>query len=301
MYKIQHTSVWSFFKEYILMTVGMLTYSFGWICCILPADCAGGGASGLSLLISHLSGGVVPVGVMVFIINVILLVVAGYIIGWRFGIKTIYCIVVMSLAMWALQRGLTMPDGTIRDLFQLNDRLLSAILGGVFSGVGVALCFQQGGSTGGSDIVVMIVNKYRKISYGRFIRMTDTVIISLSLLIPSVGLSGVIYGFVMVAVFSYTVDMIMSGNQQSSQIFIVCKDYVAMADAMNNVAHRGATVIDATGWYSKERHKIVMVVCRKRDTTMVMKTAKMVDSEAFITVGSVMGVYGRGFDALNKV
>ena len=102
-------------------------------------------------------------------------------------------------------------------------------------------------------------------------------------------------------VFSYTVDMIMAGNQQSSQIFIVTHDYKAMADAMLYQANRGATVIDAQGWYSKEPSKIVMVVCRKRDTSMILKIVKTVDPHAFISVGSVMGVYGKGFDALNKV
>jgi uncharacterized membrane-anchored protein YitT (DUF2179 family) len=163
------------------------------------------------------------------------------------------------------------------------------------------MCFQQGGSTGGSDIVVMIVNKFYTISYGKFIRLTDGVIISSALFLPDVGIDGVIYGFVMVAVFSYTVDMILSGNQQSSQIFIVSKDYKAMADAINQEAKRGATVIDAMGWYSKENSKIVMCVCRKRDLAMVLKVVRNVDPEAFITIGSVMGVYGKGFEALNKV
>ena len=150
----------------------------------------------------------------------------------------------------------------------------------------------------------MIINKFHAISYGKFIRMTDTVIIATALLLPKsagVGIDGVIYGFVMVAVFSYTVDMMLAGNQQSNQIFIVCKDYCAMADAINRDACRGATVIDATGWYSKRASKIVMVVCRKRDLTMVLKVIKQVDPEAFITVGSVMGVYGKGFEALHKV
>jgi uncharacterized membrane-anchored protein YitT (DUF2179 family) len=199
---------------------------------------------------------------------------------------------------------LSLPNGTIVDIFNLDNRLLSAILGGICSGVGVAMCFQQGGSTGGSDIVVMIVNKFYSISYGKFIRYTDGVIISSALLLPAsaeIGIDGVIYGFVMVAVFSYTVDMILSGNQQSSQIFIVCKDYKAMADAINNEAKRGATVIDAMGWYSKEQSKVVMCVCRKRDLAMVLKVVRTVDPEAFITIGSVMGVYGKGFDALNKI
>ena len=325
-------SLGTIFKEYSLMAFGMFLYSFGWLCCILPADAAGGGATGLSLLIYHITGGVISIGTMVLIINAILLIIAGFIVGWNFGVKTIYCVVVMSVIMHFLQMWCTigeagnwiadlvapdgmltkinpegieeiikLKDGTIVDIFNLDNRLLSAILGGICSGIGVAVCFQQGGSTGGSDIVVMIVNKFYTISYGKFIRYTDGVIISSALFLPEIGIDGVIYGFVMVAVFSYTVDMILSGNQQSSQIFIVSKDYQAMADAINNEAKRGATVIDAMGWYSKDNSKIVMCVCRKRDLAMVLKVVRSVDPEAFITIGSVMGVYGKGFDALNKV
>ena len=300
------------------MALGMFLYSFGWICCILPANAAGGGATGLSLILYHIAGGAISIGTMVLIINAILLIIAGFVVGWNFGIKTIYCVVVMSIIMHFLQvwfttpdgwvaqiitarDALTVPNGTIVDLFNLQNRLLSAILGGICSGIGVAMCFQQGGSTGGSDIVVMIVNKFYTISYGKFIRLTDGVIISSALFLPDVGIDGVIYGFVMVAVFSYTVDMILSGNQQSSQIFIVGKDYKAIADAINNEAKRGATVIEATGWYSKDNSKVVMCVCRKRDLAMVLKVVRNVDPDAFITIGSVMGVYGRGFDALNKV
>ena len=305
-------------KEYVLMAFGMFLYSFGWICCILPANAAGGGATGLSLLLYHLTGGAISIGTMVLIINAILLIIAGFVVGWNFGIKTIYCVVVMSVIMHFLQiwfstpdgwvaeiitirDALSVPNGTIVDLFNLENRLLSAILGGICSGVGVAMCFLQGGSTGGSDIVVMIVNKFYTISYGKFIRYTDGVIITSALFLPDVGIDGVIYGFVMMAVFSYTVDMILSGNQQSSQIFIISKDYKAVADAINNEAKRGATVIDAMGWYSKNNSKVVMCVCRKRDLAMVLKTVRNVDSEAFITIGSVMGVYGKGFEALNKV
>ena len=315
---LNKTSVATTIKEYVLMAFGMFLYSFGWICCILPANAAGGGATGLSLLIYHLADGAISIGTMVLIINAILLVIAGFVVGWNFGIKTIYCVVVMSVIMHFLQMwfttpdgwvaqiitardALTLPNGSIVDLFNLQNRLLSAILGGICSGVGVAMCFQQGGSTGGSDIVVMIVNKFYSISYGKFIRYTDGVIISSALFLPDVGIDGVIYGFVMVAVFSYTVDMILSGNQQSSQIFIVSKDYKAMADAINAEAKRGATVIDAMGWYSKENSKVVMCVCRKRDLAMVLKVVRNVDPEAFITIGSVMGVYGKGFEALNKV
>ena len=291
-------------KEYVLMTVGMFCYAFGWIGCILPAKCMGGGASGLSLLIYYATGETITIGVMVFIINAILLLIAGFIVGWKFGIKTIFCVCMLSFAMSTMQTVFTLPDGTIMDIFQLDNRLLSTLLGGIFSGVGVAISFAQGGSTGGVDIVAMIINKYRTVSYGKIVRSIDSVIIAAALLLPeaaNIGIDGVIYGFVMTAVFSYTVDMLMTGNQQSNQIMIISKDYQSMADAMNNIAMRGATVIDAKGWYSKQQHNIVMVVCRKRDTPTILKIVKEVDPDAFITIGSVMGVYGKGFEALNKI
>ena len=284
-------------KEYLLMAIGMCIYAFGWIGCILPANCMGGGASGVSLLIYHAIDGAMSMGVILFIINAILLIIAGFVVGWRFGIKTIYCIVVLSVAMSLLQ-GL-IPAGV--DLFNLDNRLFSAILGGIFAGIGVAICFSQGGSTGGTDVVAMIINKYRKISYGRIVVFSDFVFIASALLVSDLGIDGLIYGYVFVAVFGYTVDMIQAGNSHSNQIFIVTHDYKAMADAMLYKANRGATLLDAQGWYSKEEKKIVMVVCRKRDTSMILKIAKSVDPDAFISVGSVMGVYGKGFDALNKV
>ncbi|MCH5329446.1 MAG: YitT family protein [Alistipes sp.] len=284
-------------KEYLIMTFGMFLYAFGYICCILPAHCMGGGATGVSLLIHYISGGVLPLGVLVLIINGILLIAGGLVVGWNFGIKTLYCIGMLSLMMSILQ----IPAiNEFCNLHLENDRFLSVILGGILAGIGVALSFQQGGSTGGTDIVAMIINKFRTISYGRILITSDFFIIGSALFVNDLGIDGVIYGYVFVAVFGYTVDMIMAGNRQSMQIFIVSRDYRAMADAIINQAHRGATVIDACGWYSKEESKIVMVVCRKSELSIILRIVKTVDPNAFISAGSVMGVYGKGFDALNK-
>jgi len=170
---------------------------------------------------------------------------------------------------------------------------------GILAGAGIALCFSQGGSTGGTDIVAMIINKYRTVSYGKILIYSDFVIIGSALLV-GMGISAVIYGYVMTAVVGYTVDMIMAGNQQSSQVFIVTHDYEKMAQAIVDNVHRGVTLIDSQGWYSKKESKIVMVVCRKRETSMILKFVKTIDPEAFMTVGSVMGVYGKGFQAIGK-
>ena len=156
-----------------------------------------------------------------------------------------------------------------------------------------------GASTGGTDIVAMIINKYRTVSYGKILIYSDFVIIGSALLV-GMGISAVIYGYVMTAVVGYTVDMIMAGNQQSSQVFIVTHDYEKMAQAIVDNVHRGVTLIDSQGWYSKKESKIVMVVCRKRETSMILKFVKTIDPEAFMTVGSVMGVYGKGFQTIGK-
>ena len=293
---ITPNSVWKIVKEYFLMFFGMMMYSFGWIGCVLPANGMGGGAAGLSLVLCTALenlGMHVQIGTMVFFINAVLLLVAGFIVGWNFGVKTIFCVLVISVGLNFWQG--VLPEGNFLGV----DNLLSIVMGGILAGTGIALCFTQGGSTGGTDIVAMIINKYRTISYGKILIYSDFVIIASSLLVGK-GISAVIYGYVLTAVVGYTVDMIMAGNQQSSQVLIVTHDYEKMADAIARNIHRGVTLIDSQGWYSKEQTKMVMVVCRKRETAMILKFVKTIDPDAFMTVGSVMGVYGKGFQAINK-
>ena len=285
------------------MSVGMFLYAFGWVACVIPAGGMGGGATGLSMIFNAIFPAI-SIGTFVFIINAILLIVAGFIVGWNFGIKTIFCISILSVAMdvW----GIVLPENILAIYTESIDshNILLVILGAVLAGAGVALSFSQGGSTGGTDIVAMIINKYKTISYGKIVISSDFFIIGSSLFIANdiaSGIATVIYGYIMVAVFGYTVDLIQSGNQQSNQIFIISPEYEKIADAIIHEANRGATVIDGTGWYSKSECKIVMVVCRKRDASGILKIARRIDERAFITMGSVMGVYGQGFEALNKV
>lgn len=284
-------------KEYFIMAFGMMLYSFGWVACILPNSGTGGGAAGLSLVLCKALEQVgisMQIGTMVLIVNGILLLISGFIVGWNFGVKTIFCVFVLSMSMNLWQT--ILPPG---NFLGLQEQIVAIVLGGILAGVGIVTCFSQGGSTGGTDIVAMIINKYRTVSYGKILIYSDFVIIAATLLV-GFHIDTVIYGYVMTAVVGYTVDMIMAGNQQSSQVFIVTRDYEKMADAIANNVHRGVTLIDSEGWYSKQASKIVMVVCRKRETSMVLKFVKTVDPQAFMTVGSVMGVYGLGFQSIPK-
>ena len=316
-----------------MMTFGMFCYAFGWQMCVLPAGGMGGGAAGLATLINAilpttLSEGFFSIGNLIFIINCILLILGVMIVGWKFGIKTLYCILMMSVMFNVVDMFLE-PDMMVKMVMGVDSwRILLVAMGAASCGVGIAVSFMQGGSTGGTDIVAMIINKFRTVSYGKVLLMTDFGILIGSLflsttvnmvpsdydptstqLIDAVAImplspdafARMIYGFMMIAVIGYTVDLVQSGNQQSNQIMIFCKDYESMANMIMTKANRGATLIDAMGSYSKTPSKAVMVVCRKRDTSTILKLVREEDPNAFITVGSVMGVYGQGFDALNKL
>ena len=331
--KISSRSILVGIKEYILMTFGMFCYAFGWQMCVLPAGGMGGGAAGLATLINailpvSLSEGFFSIGNLIFIINCILLILGVMIVGWKFGIKTLYCILMMSVMFNVVDMFLE-PDMMVKMVMGVDSwRILLVAMGAASCGVGIAVSFMQGGSTGGTDIVAMIINKFRTVSYGKVLLMTDFGILIGSLflsttvnmvpaeydpsaehLIEAVSImplhpeafARMIYGFMMIAVIGYTVDLVQSGNQQSNQIMIFCKDYESMANMIMTKANRGATLIDAMGSYSKTPSKAVMVVCRKRDTSTILKLVREEDPNAFITVGSVMGVYGQGFDALNKL
>ena len=337
--KISSRSILVGIKEYLLMTFGMFCYAFGWQMCVLPAGGMGGGAAGLATLINAVLSSVfqgsdiidkfLTIGNLIFAINCILLILGVIIVGWKFGIKTLYCILMMSV-MFNLV-GLMPADTMVKMVMGVDSwRILLVAMGAASCGLGIAVSFMQGGSTGGTDIVAMIINRFRTVSYGKVLIMTDFGILVGSLFlntsvnmvptdldttvattdliqaVPIAHLSPeafarMIYGFMMIAVIGYTVDFVQSGNQQSNQIMIFCKNYEAMAEMIKTKANRGATLIDAMGWYSKTPSKAVMVVCRKRDTSTILKFIREEDPNAFITVGSVMGVYGQGFDALNKL
>ena len=293
------TSMKQTIKEWVLISLGAIIYSFSWVGVVIPANGMGGGATGMALLIYYATGGGaagggIPVNISYLVINAILILLAVIILGAKFGIKTIYSIFLISFSMGILQR--IVPD----NIFGLaNDKLLSAVLGGAIAGLGISLVLMQGGSTGGSDIIAMIINKYRNISYGRVVMVVDFIVIALSYFIYW-DLAPIIYGFILTATFSLSVDSIMAGTKQSSQLFIMSENYQAIADLITHEFHRGVTVLDGTGWYTQKPSKVIMVAVRKPEANYILQKIKSLDSKAFITMSSVMGVYGEGFDTFRK-
>jgi uncharacterized membrane-anchored protein YitT (DUF2179 family) len=274
-------------KDFLIISLGLLINALGWTLFILPAEITGGGITGVSAVVFYAAK--IPMGLTFFAINIVLIIIAIRILGATFGLKTLFSIGILTLFFTLFQKLFNKPI--------VNDDFLSAVLGGMLGGIGVGIVFSRGGSTGGTDIIALIINKYRNISPGRIIMYCDVIIIASSYLV-FFSPEKLVYGYVTMWVVSFTIDSFLNGANRSAQLFIFSQKYDAIADFIMEESSRGVTVIDGKGWYTKENIKIVMTVVRKRETSLIFRKIKEIDPDAFISMGSVMGVYGKGFDQL---
>lgn len=299
------TSVGTLVKEYGLVTVGVIAYALGWSIFLLPNNLIGGGVSGFASILYYATG--IPMGVTYLVLNVVLLIIGTKMLGTGFGGKTIYAIITTSIMLSIMPN--LIPTDFIHEFAISNGKLICTIIGGVIAGFGIGLSISQGGSTGGTDIVALLWCKYNPASPGRVILIVDVVIILSSLLFPSYTDAGealgfseklaiVVYGLIQVTVCGYAVDLYLSGSKQSVQAFIFTRKVEEMADAIAFGMKRGVTVLNAKGWYTKEDREVLMVVTRKADLNILLRYVKSIDADAFLSVSSVMDVYGQGFDTI---
>lgn len=305
--RLNDKSVWSLLKEYSILTLGIMIYVLGWVIFLTPNNLIGNGVTGISSIIQYAVG--IKMGYSYFVINAILLITAFFVLGKGLGAKSIYAIVLASIGLNVLQGWI--PVTIIDTLAIQNGKLMSTIMGGIMIGLGIGMAISQGGSTGGTDIIALIVSKYRNVSPGRMILSMDVVIILSSLAVPSYTASGelvpfaekittVVYGLILVTINGYVIDLYLAGSKQSVQLFIMSSQYEKIADAITNYLHRGVTVLPAVGWYTKKESHVLMVVTRKADLNFLLKYVKSIDKDAFLSVSSVTGVYGKGFDTIKN-
>ena len=322
---ILQKNLFTHIKEWLLVTLGIFIYVTAWSVFLIPNNLIGGGVSGISSMIQYATGGTIQMGYTYFVLNAILVAAAVIILGMGFGAKTIFAIIFASVALRFLPD--MVPTTIVKTLAIDNGKLLSVLMGGLLAGIGIGMSISNGGSTGGTDIIALIYTKYHNVSPGKVILVMDFIIIGSSLLIPSyvtqLDASGlpvldaagnpvtfkmpfaekittVLYGLILVTVNSYVLDMYISGSQQSVQLFILSKEYEKIADAITKEMHRGVTVLDGKGWYTKQDTKVLMVLTRKTDLNLMLRYIKQLDSTAFLSVSSVNGVYGKGFDTIKK-
>ena len=298
---MDRNKVLSTLKSYAIITVGLILYVLAWVVFIIPHQLVGGGVTGISAVIQYCTG--FHVSYSFFIINGILLLIALKVLGPAFGVKTVYAMVVTTLLLRFMP--LVIPQEFIQIIALDNGKLLSVIIGGMLSALGISLAFSQGGSSGGTDIVALMITKYRAISPGKILLILDIFIIGSSLIVPTEGSWGVrvanlVYGYVMAGVFSVSLDLFVSGSKQSVQILIFSKNYEQIANRITSELHRGVTALEGKGWYTKTESTVLVVVARKNEQKFLLNLIKEMDPQAFLSVSSVSGVYGSGFDVIKK-
>ncbi len=295
-------------KDYFYITLGLLLYTIGWTGFLLPYEIVTGGVTGISAIIfyaTNAGGHGIPINYSYFTINAILLVLALKILGWRFLVKTIYAILMLSMMLGVAQDIMTNDDGTMIHLLG-DENFMSLIIGCCFTGTSLAVVFLHNGSTGGTDIVAAIVNKYRNMSLGTVLIFVDLVIIGSSFPVfiyardftVIEAVYKIVFGLCTMVIENFMLDYVMNSRRESVQFFIFSKKYQEIANAIGTEMNHGVTILDGHGWYTGQKMKVLCILARKRESVSIFRLIKMIDPNAFVSQSSVIGVYGEGFDEL---
>ncbi len=294
-------SVWTEFKDYFWITVGLLLYTFGWTVFLLPYHIVTGGVTGRSAIIFYATN--IPISYSYFLINLALLIAALKILGWRFMVKTIYAICVLSLLLAAAQWLITQPNGQMYKILGEGQQFMSLVIGCMFTGTSLAIVFLHNGSTGGTDIIAACVNKYRNISLGRVLIFVDFLIIGSCLFIPQFGeplqrVHMTVFGLCTMVVENFMLDYVFNARRESVQFMIFSLKYQEIANAIGTQLEHGVTILDGHGWYTGKERKVLCILAKKNESQYIFRLIKMIDPQAFVSQSSVIGVYGEGFDPI---
>ena len=283
--------------EYLVLTLACFIVAMAWECFMIPNGMSAGGMMGLCTIIQYATGGLIPAQYSYIAINAALIIIAIMAMGIGFGFKTIYCIVVSSLAMELVDQ-LVVLHAVPGSFFFMEERVLIPIVAGVFEAVGLGLVLRYGGSTGGTDIIALMVNKYYPVSLSTVFLVSDVVICALLLLLPDKNFSDMCYGLEEVVVFSMVVDLVVGGKRTSYQLLVFSEKYDQIADHIINKMDRGVTVLKAQGWYTKSDKNVLLILINQAQLSELSRVIKDLDPRAFMSISPTRNVYGEGFEEI---
>lgn len=288
-------------KDYLFITLGLLLYTFGWTVFLLPYEIVTGGVTGASAIIFYATG--IPIENSYMVINIILLVVALKVLGFKFMVKTIYAIFALAFFLWAAQRLMMGDNGEFIQILGPGQEFMSLIIGCIMTGSALAIVFLNNGSTGGTDIVAAVVNKYHNLSLGQVLIFVDFIIIGSCIFIPSFGdyitrCHKVVFGICTMVIENFMLDYVMNARRESVQFLIFSRKYQEIANAIGTQTEHGLTILDGHGWYTGQDVKVICLLAKKRESVFIFRLIKTIDPNAFVSQSSVIGVYGEGFDEI---
>ncbi len=285
--KTKLNQAYLFVKDYITILIGLSLYALGWTGFLLPNEITTGGVTGIGALVYYATG-TIPIAATYAAINGVLLILSIKYLGLKFSIRTIFGVASLTFLLTLFQAFI--KKGLVEEPF------MATVIGAILCGAGVGVVFTANGSTGGTDIIAALINKYRNITIGRAVLYSDvSIILSSYLLFHSV--EKIVYGLTVMAISSYVIDLVINSDRQSVQFLIISKKYEEIADRINQIP-RGVTVLDGSGWYSKQPTKVLMILAKRSESIVIFRLVKEIDPNAFVSESAAIGVYGQGFDQI---
>ena len=272
-------------KSYFLITLGLTIFAFGFTAFLLPEKIVGGGVSGIGMLLYYATN--IPVGIWYFLINIGLLVYGFKKLGKKFAINSLFGVLVNTALFMVMQP--LFPKALVSDQF------MASLIGATLGGIGLGIAFANGGNSGGTDIIALVISSNRNISPGRIILYLNVIIIASSYFLFH-SVEKIVYGYVVMAVSSYALDLTIEGQKQSFQIVVFSKNNHRIAERISKEVGRGVTLWKGYGWYTKHEFDILMVVAHKYDRSRIMQIIKQEDSRAFVTISHVQAAFGENFE-----
>ncbi len=288
--------------DYLCIALGLMFYTIGWTCFLLPYKIVTGALTGLSAIVFYVTG--IPIYQTYLTLNVVMLIAALKILGLRFLLKTIYAIVLLSTMLTLAQSWMTGADGQMIQILGAGNTFMALIIGTMFTGSGLAIVFLSNGSTGGTDIIAACINKYKDISLGNVLICVNFCIIGSCLFFSAFGatmqerLHTVVFGLFTLLTENVMLDYVFNSRRQSVQFLIFSKNYEKIASAIGSTTHHGVTILDGYGWFTNTPTKVLFVLARKRESQYIFRLIKYVDPHAFVSQSAVIGVFGNGFDEI---
>lgn len=284
-------------KEYLILALACFIFAIAWESFMIPNGMSAGGLMGLSTVIQYATGGIVPAQYTYIGINAMLIIVAVLAMGIGFGFKTIFCIAMSSLAMELLD-GVQAIQCIPGEFLYIRENVLIPVIAGVFEAVGIGLVLRYGGSTGGTDIVALMVNRYWPISLSTAFLVSDLIVCSLLLLLPDKSFADMIYGIEELVTFSLMIDFVVGGKKSSYQLLVFSQRHEQIADHIINNMDRGVTVLHATGWYTRQDRDVLLIIISQKQLPELTRAIKEIDDRAFMSISPTNSVYGEGFDEI---
>ncbi|MGM9768544.1 MAG: YitT family protein [Candidatus Cryptobacteroides sp.] len=283
--------------DYIVLTFGTLLYCLAWDSFMIPNNISSGGLTGACTILQYATLGAIPMSWSFFVLNVLLLITGFIVLGKGFGIKTVY-VVLLSSVLFEILPEYDFLKAIPGNFLYIDNRLLVPIVGGILESIGIGLIILRGGSTGGTDIAVLIVNKFWPVSPGKVYLYSDLVIIASVLLVPGKGFEDMIFGYIAMITFSFMLDFVLLGNKTTFQVMVFSEKYEEIADFILKRLDRGVTALKAVGWYTRKDKNVLLILVRKPQIRELTKAIKEIDSKAFVSVSPATSVYGEGFDEI---